>query len=300
MDKTSTLTGEMQTYYEKVFLARAEYEFILDQGGQKRSQGQNSGKVLHFNRYTPLTKQTTALTEGVNPPVSTISAATVEATLQEYGLTLKISKFLSLTSIDVNNAEKIALLGQNMGESLNALVRLELDNGTARFTNSKTSSTIASSDTFNATEVRDTVTALEDGKAKPFQDGFFMGKTTTHDKNKLLADSTWVNAKTYSDAKDLYRGEMGELYQVRFLLNKDATTSTGTGSSSTVTLYHTYIHGADAFGVYDLDGDKPKLYIVPDTVDSGNPAGRFATISWAGSYVCKILNSDWIRVLKSA
>lgn len=300
MDKTSTLTGEMMTYYEKVFLKRAKYELILKEGAQMRSHSQHNGKLITFNRYTPLTIQDTPLTEGVNPPVSTITAATVSTVLAEYGLTMKISKFLSLTSIDVNNREKISLLGQNMGETLNRLVRNELENGTVKINNGAALSAVASSDTFDATEVRDTVTLLETAKAMPYSDGMFLGKTNTHDKNKLLADSTWINAKTYSDVKDLYAGEMGELYQVRFLLNIDGKTSTGSGAASTVTLYHTYIHGTDAVGCYDLDGDVPSLDIVTNKVDSGNPAGRFSLASWSGSYATVLLNSAWVYVIKSA
>ncbi len=296
----------MQTYYEKVYLARAEYETLLDQGAQKRSQSQNNGKVLQFNRYTPLALQTTALTEGSNPPVSTITAATVSVVLAEYGLTLKVSKFLSLTSIDVNNREKVSLLGQNMGETLNALVATELENGTTiQYAGATVSSTVAASNTFGAAEVRLAVNQLEVNKARPYEDGFYLGKTNPHDKVKLLADTTWVNAKTYSDVKKLYKGEIGELYQVRFILDHGGTngngiTDTGTGATaSTVTLYHTYIHGVDAFGTYDLEGDKPKLYIVPDSIDSGNAAGRFALMSWAGVYACKILNNNWLVIVKS-
>lgn len=300
MDKTTTLTDEMQIFYEKVFLKRAEYKLVLKEGGQMRSHSDNSGKLIKFNRYTPFDPQTVALTEGDNPPVSTITAATVSAVLAEYGLTTKMSKFLTLTSIDVNNREKIELMGQNMGETLNRIVRDELENGTERFNNGKATTTVASSDTFDAAEIRDVITELEDNKAQPYGDGYFIGKTNTHDKNKLLADSTWINSKTYSDVKDLYKGEMGELYQVRFLLNVDGKTSTGTGAASTVTLYHTYIHGDNSFGCYDLDGDKPKLYILPNPVDSNNPTGRYSLASWAGSYVAKVLNSEWIYVVKSA
>src|SRR5690606_25381067 len=132
-------------------------------------------------------------------------------------------------------------------------------------------------------EVRDIVEQLEINKARSYSDGYFMAKIAPQSKTSLVKDPTWVNAKSYSDVKDLYKGEMGELYQVRFLLNVDANTSTGSGAASTVTLYHNYFHGADALGCYDLSGDAPKLYIVPDKADSGNPAARFSLASWAGS-----------------
>ena len=127
-----------------------------------------------------------------------------------------------------------------------------------------------------------------------YADGLFIGKTDPYSKYKLLGDTTWVNAHTYVQKDNgLFTGEMGELYQVRWLLNKDyssATEATSTASSG-VTRYYTYVHGDNAFGTYDLDTDQPKLYILPNQVDSASPAGRVSYISWAGAYATKILNS---------
>ena len=97
---TTSLSPEVATYYEKEFLARAEYELIFEQGAQTRKQPPNGGKSVNFTRYTPLATTTTALTEGVNPAEVNITASTVTATLAEYGNTVKISRFLSLTGID--------------------------------------------------------------------------------------------------------------------------------------------------------------------------------------------------------
>ena len=126
---TTGLTQEMSTYYEKVFLARAEYEYIFNQGAQMRTQPANEGKQVVFTRHTPLATATTALTEGVNPAEVNLTATNVSATLAEYGNTVKISRFLSLTSIDANNKEKIEVIGQNMGETLDELTRNELFTG---------------------------------------------------------------------------------------------------------------------------------------------------------------------------
>lgn len=112
---SSGLSAEMSIFYEKVFLARAEYEYIFSGGAQKRTQPANEGASVKFTRHTPLATVTTALTEGVNPSEVNLTASTVSATLLEYGTTVKVSRFLSETSIDVNNKEKIEVVGQNMG-----------------------------------------------------------------------------------------------------------------------------------------------------------------------------------------
>lgn len=295
------LSIQMMTYYEKTFLARAMEKMVYAEGAQKSTHSKNSGKSIVFTRMTPMSNITTALSEGANPAVVLLAGANVSCTLAEYGNTAKISKFLSLTSIDRNNAQSIALLGQNMGESLDYLTGKEMSTGgdTALFANGKVASSLASSDTLDAADVREVVEALEINQAPTYSDGYFLGKIVPKVKTSLVKDSTWVNAKTYSDVKDLYKGEMGELYQVRFLLSTQAMSSTGSKASYT-DAYLNFFHGKDALGAYDLEGDKPKLYILPNPVDSNNPTGRYSLISWAGSYVAKVLNSDWVQVLKVA
>lgn len=295
---TTGLTQEMSTYYEKVFLARAEYEYVHKEGGQMRSQPKNEGKVVNFTRHTPLATATTALTEGTNPAEVALTATTVAATLAEYGTTVKISRFLSLTSIDANNKEKIEVVGQNMGETLDELTRNELFTGaTVQLAGSKAALTdVAASNTISAAELRKAIRTLENNKARRIQGrASWIGKVGPYTKYDLMGDSTWVNAATYSNVDNLYKGEIGELYGIRFLSSPNQKTE-----SSTVTVYSNFVHGSDAFGCIDLEGDKPQLFIIPHTnIDSGNTAGRFSTVAWAATYVTKTLNANWLVNIKS-
>jgi len=296
---TTSLSQEVMTFYEKVFLARAEFDMILKEGGQMRTHGTNSGRTINFTRVVPMGISTTPLAEASNPSACQLTASTVAVTLSEYGATTITSKLLSLVSIDVNLKEKIEVVGQNMGETLNRIVRDELSNGTSFLPNGHTTGTASGSDVFSASAIRGMVQRLEINKARTYKDGMFMGKTTPQNKISLLGDNAWLNAKQYSDVKDLYKGEMGELFQVRWLLNKDVASANGDSSTAacTTVLYYTYVHGADAFGSFDLSGDKPKLYVYQG-IDSTNTTGRATYISWAGAYAAKLLNSDWSIVGK--
>ena len=299
---TGNLTPEMMTYYEKVFLDRAQYELVMKEGGQIRTHATGQGRTVNFTRYNPLTIITTPLGEASNPVSCPINSSTVSMTLSEYGITTTHGKLLTLTSIDSGMKEKVELVGQNMGETLDQLVRSELGNGTSFYGNNKTVSTFTAGDTLDACDIRLMVRQLELNKAKAYKDGMFIGKTDPYSKYNLIGDTTWVNAKTYSDVKGLYNGEMGELYQVRWLLNRSVasgTEATSTASSGVVRFY-TYVHGDNAFGVYDLAQDQPKLYILPNQVDSNSPTGRISFVSWAGSYATKILNSDWVITARFA
>lgn len=298
---TSGLTQEMSTYYEKVFLARAEYEYIFSQGGQMRTQPANEGKSIVFTRHTPLATATTSLTEGVNPAEVNLTATNVSATLAEYGTTVRISRFLSLTSIDANNKEKIEVVGQNMGETLDELTRNELFTGaTTQFAGGATAlSAVASTNVLTIAELRKAVRTLKKNKARRYQDkvASWMGKLGPDTSYDLTSDSTFLSADIYDNgAQKLYNGELGTILSVRLIESPNQK-----NESSTVTVFSNFIHGSDAFGTIDLDADKPQLYIIPHTkVDSGNPAGRFSLVSWAATKVDKTLNSNWLINVKTA
>ena len=293
---TSGLSNEVMTYYQAKFLERAKHWLVHQEGAQKSTHRKNSGKVIRFNRYSPLSTVTTALTEGSNPSEVNLSSSTVDVTLAEYGNVVKIAKLLSLVSIDKDGQEKVELMGQNMGETLDELARDALYSGaTAQLAGGKSAvSDIAASDTLSADEIRKAVRTLKTNKAMRYPDGYFIGKVGPSTSYDLMGDSTWVNAHTYKDGKELYEGELGALHGVRFV----ETTNQKTESSGSV--YSNFIHGANAFGVYDLEGDVPKVYIkVPGVQDTSNPTDRYSTIGWAGTFAAKVLVSDWVLNLKT-
>lgn len=299
---SGAIANEVKTYYDKVFLARAQYALVMEEGAQKRTHPANEGRTVNFTRRSPQSIVTSPLGELSNPVTCVIDSCTISMTLSEYGQTIITSKLASLIGIDSKMKETVELAGQNMGETLNRLVRDELKNGTSFYGNDHSVTTFAAGDTLDACDIRAIIKTLELNKARAYPDGLFVGKTDPISKYNLIGDSTWVAAKEYSDVQDLYKGEMGELYQVRWLLNKDYACGTEATSvaSSAVVRFYTYVHGADAFGAYDLEGDQPKLYILPNAVDSNSPAGRVSYVTWAGSYAAKVLNSSWLITARFA
>jgi N4-gp56 family major capsid protein len=205
---------------------------------------------------------------------------------------------LTLTSIDLQNKEKIEVVGQNMGETLDELVRNELFTGaTAQLAGGKAALTdISASNTLSAAEIRKAVRTLKNNKARKYQGrGSWIAKINPYTEYDLTGDTTWVNAATYSAVDQLYKGEIGMLYGTRFLVTPNPKTE-----ASTTTVYSNFVHGSDAFGAIDLEGDKPQLFIIPNTnIDSGNTAGRFSTVAWATTFVTKTLNANWLINIKT-
>lgn len=294
---TSTLSQLMQTYYDKLFVDMVKRVSIFDQGAQIRPLPQGSGKVVYFQRYSPLAIISSSPTEGSNPSAVDLSATNVSCTVAEYASYTTISKLLSLTAIDPKMKGAVEVLGTNAGESRDYLIRIEHDNGTAQLASAKSLlSDIAASDTFDADEVRLAVKNLKIQKAMRFDDGYFLGKTHPYGSYSLMGDSTWVNAHTYKDGENLYRGELGRLHGVRFIEGSEATTT-----SSTVSVYNSYIIGKNAIALTDLEGDTKKVYVKnPGANSTDNPVDRFSTVGWAFSMAVKVLDANWIRVVKHA
>ncbi len=296
---TSTLSNEMMTFLINDFLTRSEALTIHSEGAKKRTHSQNSGKTMTWNRYTPLTAATTALTEATNPTENNIASTTVSATVAEYGNFDKISSLLYGTSIDRAAKEKVEVLAQNASETLDTLVRNELFTGaTTQFAAARTALTaVTSVDVLTVAEIRKAVRTLKKNNAITYGDGYFLGKVGPDTSFDLMGDTTWVNAHSYKDGGELYKGELGKLHRVRFL----ECSSNQKSEASTVTVYSNFIHGQEAIGTVDLAGGNKQLIIKEsDKSDTSNALNMFMTIGWKATFATKTLNSSWIVNIKSA
>ena len=297
---TGTLSNEMMTFLVNTFLERSQAQNIHAEGAKKRTHSANSGKTMTWNRYTPLAAATTALTEATNPSETNIASSTVSATLAEYGAFDKISSLLYGTSIDRAAKEKVEVMAQNASETHDTLVRNELYTGaTTQFANSKTALTaVASTDILTVADVRKAVRTLKKNNALTYGDGYFLGKIGPDTSFDLMNDSVWVNAHTYKDGSELYKGEVGKLHRVRFL----EASSNQRSEASTVTVYSNFFHGQEAIGVVDLSGGENMKLIIknPDAGDTSNPLNMFLTIGWKSVFATKTLNANWLVNVKSA
>lgn len=302
-DTTLTLTGEMMTYLVKTFLERSKAKLPHAEGAKKRVHSRNSGKTMTWNRYSPLAAATTALTEATNPTESNLTGATVSATVAEYGNWVKISSLLYGTSIDAAAKEKTEVLAQNASETIDTLVRNELATGaTTQFAGGKASlSLVAASDVLSTTEIRKAVKTLKKNNALTYDDGYFLGKIGPDTAYSLQGDNTtWIDVSKYAKATQIFKGEVGKLFQTRFIEASSNQYFDDSAGASSADIYSNFIHGKEAFGTVDLSGDNVRLIVKnSDKGDTGNPLNMFMTIGWKATFATKTLNPDWIVNIKT-
>lgn len=296
------LSSLMQKYYDRLFIDTAAHWLIHEQGAQMRPVPNGEGKVLYFTRYTAPTIITAQLTEGDNPTEVGLSASTVSTTLSEFGSYTKISKLIKLTAVDSKMKGAVELMAQNAGESRDQLIREKglLASNTDQLAGSSAALTdVGTTDVLSAAEVRKAVRTLKANKAMRYDDGYFLGKTSPYAAYDLMGDSVWVNAHTYKDGENLYKGELGRLHGVRFVETTNWK-ETANGGTSNADIIHSFIHAKNAFGVTDLEGDAKKVYAkTPGPGDTSNPVDRFSTVGWAMTMSAVGLVSDWIIEIKS-
>lgn len=295
---TSALSNLMSTYYDKVFLDRAEAELQYDWGAQKKTIPANSGKTVIFNRMSTLAAATTALTEGANPAGSDMTSTQVSATAAEYGDFVKVSSLFEVTSIDEGLKEHAEVMGYQCALTIDSLIKNELSaNATVQFAGGKTAlSALSASDVLSSTEVKKAVRTLKKNKALMFENGMFRGIVPTSAVYDLRGDSTWLSAQIYTDSSKVKNGSIGALHGVDFV-----ETNNESSESSTVTVYHTFIFGKNSYGVVNVASAPDQKIIVkrPTESDTSNPLNMFSTIGWKITFVAKILNANWVIVIKT-
>lgn len=299
---TTGLAEHMSIYYDKRFLERAKLMLKYDVGAVVKPLPQNSGKTVYFNRMTPLAVATTPLTEATNPSDVNMSSTIVSATVAEYGNWTKVGSLYETTSIDVGLREHVDVHAQNGGETIDTLIKNELDGGgTSQIVNSLAVSAVTATDIIDGFEIRKANRTLKLNKAMPFENGYFRSVIPTSVAQDLRGDTEWLDAYRYTDASNIQSGLIGRLHGVEFFETNNEVVDADAGSGN-VDVYTTFIFGANAYGMVDIGtGSEPVIiYKRPDSNDTSNPLNMFSTVGWKVNFVAKVLNSNWLIELKTA
>lgn len=309
---TSGLSGLMSTFYDKKFLERAKNELRYDFGATVKKAALNQGKSIIFNRLTPLALITAALTEATNPSAVDMTTTQVTATLAEYGTYTNVGSLFKMTSIDEDLSEHVEVHGQNAGESIDNLIRLELSASATRqlvATQAAVSSTSAihTSDVITGLEIRKAVRTLKLAKAPRFPGALYRGIIGPQVAMDLFGASEWLDAHRYTTADAIERGVIGKLHGVEFVESNNPTVALSGGFSASTTdvanVYDTYVFGRGAYAMVSLDSFKaPKIYVKnPGSNSTDNPLDLFSTVGWKMPFATKTLNATWmVKIMTGA
>lgn len=297
---SSGLSDEMKTYYSDYLIDNAIPKLVHDQFGQKHPIPKNGGKTIEFRKYSPLPKLTTPISEGVTPDGQSLNMSTIEATVAQYGGYITLSDVLLLTAIDNNLVQATKLLGAQAGATLDTITREVLNGGTnVIFSGGKESRTaLDASSVLTVDDIKKAVRLLKTQNAEQIS-GSWVGIIHPDIAYDLTNDPAWKDVKTYSDPSDIYEGEIGKLYGVRFVETTEAKVWAGAGAGGRA-VYSTLILGDNAYGVTEISGGGLQ-HIVKQlgSAGTGDPLDQRATAGWKATKVAERLVENYMVRIES-
>lgn len=299
---TNDLSPEMKTFYDKALLKFAKPNLVHDQFAQKRNIPKNGGKTIEFRKYSQLPKALTPLTEGVTPDGQNLNVTAVTATVDQYGGYITLSDVLILTAIDNNLMEAIELLGDQAGRTLDTITREVLVSGThviyaGGTVNARTALTADMK--LTVTDIKKAVRELKVGLAKKINNSFvaIIHPDCVYD---LENDDEWVKASQYAGSTQIFEGEIGKLYGVRFVETTEAKIWAKAGASN-ISVYATLVLGANAYGTTMVEGGGLQSIVKQlGSAGTADPLNQRATAGWKAIKTAKILYDDYMVRIESA
>ena len=300
------LSPEMKTYYSDYLIDLAEPELVHDQFGQKKPIPKNGGKTIEFRKYSPLPKALTPLTEGVTPNGQNLDVSTITATAYQYGGYIEMSDVLLLTAIDNNLVQATQLIASQAGRTLDTVTREVLCAGTnviyAGGTHTSRAALVggqaSGNDYLSVDDVKKAVRALKKMNT-PKYNGYYWGIINQDVAYDLMNSPKWLDPHQYQDTANIYYGEIGQIYGVRFVETSEAKIFAEAGASSR-DVYATLIGGANAYGVTEITGGGLQHIVKPlGSAGSADPLNQRATVGWKAMKAAEILVDEYMVRIES-
>ena len=297
------LSPEVKTFYDKNLIEEASAVLVHDQFGQKRPIPKNGGKSIEFRKFASLPKAMTPLTEGVTPDGKSLNVTAITADVSQYGDYVTISDVLDLTAIDPVGVETSTLLGNQMGLTLDTVVRNVLNAGTnvsycpkvaADGSETEVTSRNGLDNTCQLTVkmVQQTVAKLK-GQNAPKINGKYVAITHPYVAYALMRDPEWVHAHTYGGTTNLFTGEIGEVAGVRFVETTEAKVFANG-------VFSTLFMGANAYGVTDIEGGGAEVIVKPKgSAGTADPLDQRGSFGWKGMRTAAILVPNYLVRVES-
>lgn len=276
-----SLSPEMKTFYDKVLIKFAKPNLVHDQFAQTKNIPKNGGKTIEFRKYSPLAKALTPLTEGVTPDGQQLNVSTITATVAQYGGYIELSDVLMLTAIDNNLVEAQEILGDQAGRTLDTITREVLNGGTnVIYAGNKTDrASLAEGDKLSVNLIKQAVRNLKVNMAKKIN-GHYVAIIHPDCAYDLMCDNEWISASEYAGSTQLFEGEIGKIFGVRFVETTEAKIFADAGNGGRA-VYSTMVLGANAYGTTTVEGGGLTSIVKQlGSAGTADPLNQRATAGW--------------------
>ena len=304
---TTEIDPGTAVFYDRVLIERALPFLVHEQFAQTRNIPNKSGNSIKFRKYTSLSTATTPISEGVTPAGSQLAKTDLTAVVSFYGDFVHISDEVDLINQDAVLTEASELLGEQMGETRDELMKDVLE-ATASSTNASSGTNGQTPTEVTQADVKAIVKTLLGNKAKmitsvmaagtgqgttPVRSSFF-GIAHTDLINDLEDVADFLSTSKYPSQSSILEAEWGATGNVRWLV----TTNASKTASASPDTYLLQIIGQNAYATTSIDGGVAKNIVKAfGSGGTSDPLNQRATSGWKMPWVGRILNDNFMHAL---
>lgn len=313
-------------YSVKKFLKRAQHEAIVDKFAQFTPIPKNHSQTLKFRRYKSLGRITTPLTEGVNPDGQALTVEDVTATIKQYGGVVKLTDRILDTHEDPVLNETVGLMGEQAGESFEAIKIGILKAATNQFfAGGTTTATVSKAVSLGllrevyrslrrnqAQKITRIVKAGPNIATEPVGASFIlMGHCDLETDFRKIEG--FIPVEKYGNSMSaISEYEIGKVENFRIILTNMFEPTKATGAEGTTLLsggvapsaqakadiYPLFAVGRDAYAFTPLGGEhSAHVVVVNPKPCQSDPLGLNGSVGWKGWMGGTILNDLWMSLI---
>lgn len=319
------ITPEFQLWIDRSLLEHAIQLTVMDQfcmnGTLPGGMGATQARYLKQGQGDATQVQT--LTEGTPIAVSralTLTGVTVQ--LVQYGEVIVVSDVLLKTQLVDTMKFATQTLGEDCALKMDSLQRDEvaINNVTAgniRYAQQITTFALLGSGTAAGgsliiNDILDAMTRLENTRAPRIQ-GSFISIICPQQRRDLFKDQTYLTPAQYGDPSRIFKGEIGEFFNCRFVLSTNPFIE-AIGTQFTYAaggaIFTAIVTGMQAWGFIKLAAMDPGLsssetkpaipkIIIVNTPDHADALGQQTIVGWKAFNAAKLLDPTWCVTIRS-
>lgn len=271
--------------------------------------------------------------DAVQPSVTDITQ-----TVSKYGNHILLNEETDLVNFNGQADKLMEIMGINAGQSLNRLQRNEAEDNSTLLQAAGAANDGATTTKLSINDIRRAKNAIDrqsgikftprtlgDSRfnTAPVREAYW-GICHVDVEEDIRQMAGFKDVVTYGGQTETAPGEFGEAGGVRWLSTEEASIDADTGGANSnlrgttdaatnIDLYTSVVFGMDAVGslgfdlahtkeVYQAGDDLPAVMVIKkDFGSSGiaDPFNELSTLAWKSWHAAKILNSNWIRGIRS-
>ncbi len=302
---TTEIDPAVSTYYDRVLLERLLPNLVHDLFGEKRNIPAKSGNTIKFRRYTTLGTAKTPLTEGQDPPATQLAKTDLTALVKQFGNYIEVTDWVDLTVEDAVLTEAQILNGEQIGETLDSLMKDVLV-ATASQTNASGGSNGQAPTEVTYGDIEAIVLTLLNAKNKfvtsivnaatgqgttPVRPSFW-GIMHTDLIDDLEDCTGFQHHSKYPQQGPVLGAEWGSTGNVRWVQSPNADKDTSVSPD----VYDMLIIAKNAYASTTIAGGTVKS-IIKGFDTAGSKLNLYATAGWKAAWAGRILNDASIHRL---